>query len=177
MFWRPKHRDARIEIRLTPAEQWSVAESAHRAGRRARTAFRPALTAAAEPDEAEALGLPAGAKVLRIGRTYFLGRAAVGAATSVLPAHLVPELAGRLPAGTSLHRALAEHCGREPEHVRSLVRLPVPTTGPAPVAGLPPNAPLARTLSLYRDRSTGRPLELLDRWMRLDHFDLVTGTG
>lgn len=126
----------------------------------------------ADQREAEALGLPPGAKVHVVEGLSLVDGMPLAAFRSVFPARRFPDLLAHVAAEPSITAAL--RAGGVADYTRSQTRLTAKAArGPLAVAlGLSEGAPVLRTVAVNIDEE-GRPIEFGTTWFAGDRVTLT----
>lgn len=145
-------------------------EEMERQGRRAGSLLVEASRLAASPEAAEALGVPAGTQVWRIGRVRLADGDPVALETTEVPADLAPGLLERENLGrSSLYAALRQHYGLRPATAEQTLTAGLAEPAVARPLGLRVGAPVLRLTRLTREAG-GQAIEHVRSVYRGDAF-------
>jgi GntR family transcriptional regulator len=145
-------------------------EEMERQGRSVSSLVIEASRQPAGPEASQALGLPAGGEVWRIGRVRLVDGDPVAIETTEIPASLAPELLDRADLGcSSLYAALRRHYGLCPASAEQTLAAGLADSAVALRLGLAPGAPVLRLTRLTREVG-GRAIEHVRSVYRGDAF-------
>lgn len=167
----------RIDYRITPDLPASFTEIVRQSGVEPTTTNDRVFSRAASAAERIALELPRGARVVEVRRRRWIDGELVGTAASVLPADLVPGLAGRLGKKGSVYNTLVKEYDLQPVRTWSRVEIEVATTEVAERLELRGRPHVIRFQGRLESDRTGRPIEMGDSWLRADIFNVVMEIG
>lgn len=145
-------------------------EEMERQGRHAGSLLVEAERRVPDAEVAQALGLPAGGEVWRIGRVRLVDGDPVALETTEVPVGLAPGLLDREDLGkASLYAALRRHYGLRPASAEQTLAAGVAEAAVARPLGLRAGAPVLRLTRLTRDAG-GRAIEHVRSTYRGDAF-------
>ena len=163
----------RIEYRLGADRTSSFSDAMYAVGARPSTRIESMRTREPSARVREELELPAGTKVVQVGRRRYVNGSLAGWSESQLAADLVPDLRARLHDDDSMEKLLADVYELAPARAWTRAELEVAPAEIGEHMGLP-GRPLALYLQGRTDStSRGRPIELTTSWLRADRFRLV----
>jgi GntR family transcriptional regulator len=163
----------RIEYRIAAERSSSFSDAMYDVGARPSTRIDSMRVREPSARIRKELELPAGTKVVQVGRRRYVNGSVAGWSESQVAADLVPDLRARLHDDESMQGLLADFYELSPVRAWTRAELEVAPTEIGERMGLP-----GRPLALYiqgRTDSTsrGRPIELTTSWLRADRFRLV----
>lgn len=166
----------RIDYVVGPDTPPSWSEAVRAAGSVPEARIDRCRTGPASQEVCERLELPADAWATTIMRTTHVDGMPAGVGTSDLPADLLPDVAGHLPAGSSgvsIYRTLVDRYGIDPVRTWTTASLEIPPPDAVARIGLEAPEPSWFIESINRDRASWRPVELSRGWMRADVYRII----
>lgn len=167
----------RAELVLDPGAPPSLSGMFRRAGVTPTSQVLGTRTRRPTGEVAQALDLDPDERVVTVTRVGRIDGHVAWYGTTHLPAEVVEGLAGHLAADASIHAVLVEHFGLKPERERLRAEIAVVPSEVAAQLGVE-GRPLAWRLEMcHADRSLGRPVELVQAWLRTDMVRLRLELG